>query len=347
MVTVNSIPQMNNQTVTILAGKDTYTSVEPLFVTGTIGTITGDAVNIEVRDDSNKLVGIEQTTPKESGVYSAVLTSNELWTTSGTYSLIANYGNVLALDSFEFEIIVTEPIVTESIPTSLSISTENSAYLLGESILIDLDLAGAASGESILLEIRDSQNNQVLLQSLNTDSSGKSDITYQLQPSQDSGLYSIIATSGIDDWSFSDTATFTAIMPIPDVTIGDVIPTIEDGTIAESLQTGDMVSFNTPIVSHSTSDVLITVNVFDSEDTALGLAYFKSKIIDDEFDIVLGLQIPDDAATGMATVYVNTYTDWIENGGVAINDEIVSQIEISPSSVTDLTFTKNSTGGTP
>jgi hypothetical protein len=49
----------------------------------------------------------------------------------------------------------------------------------------------------------------------------------------------------------------------------------------------------------------------------------------------------------MATVYVNTYTDWIENGGVAINDEIVSQIEISPSSVTDLTFTKNSTGGTP
>ncbi len=96
----------------------------------------------------------------------------------------------------------------------------------------------------------------------------------------------------------------------------------------ESLQTGDLVSFKTPIVSHSTSDVLITVTVFDSEDTALGLAYFKSKIVNDSFDIVLGLQIPQDAAPGMATVYVNTYTDWIENGGVVINDEMISKINI-------------------
>jgi len=336
MVTVNPIPQVNNQTVTVLAGKDAYSNVEPIFVTGTIGTITGDTVNIEVRDGTNKLVGIEQTTPKESGKYSAVLTSNELWVESGTYSLIANYGNVLALDSFEFEVIAVEPVTTESTPTALSISTENSAYLLGESVLIDLELIGADSGESILLEIRDSQNNQVLLQSLNTDGTGKSEITYQLQSTQDSGLYSIIATSGSDDWSFSHTATFTAITPIPDVTVGDVTPTIDGDTVADSLQTGDMVSFNTPIISNSTSDVLITVNVFDSQDTALGLAYFKSKIVNDSFDIVLGLQIPEDAAPGMATVYVNTYTDWIENGGVAINEEQVSFIEISPSGVADL-----------
>ncbi|MBS1269011.1 MAG: hypothetical protein MAG458_01747 [Nitrosopumilus sp.] len=341
MVTVNPIPTVTDQTVTVLAGKDNYTSIEPLFVTGSVGTITGDTVNIEVRDNSNKLVGIEQSTPKESGKYSAVLTSNELWTESGTYSLIANYGNVLALDSFEFELIDSpEPIVEQSAPTALSVSTENSAYLLGESILIDLELSGADSGEAILLEIRDSQNNQVLLQSLNTDGTGHSDIAYQLQPSQDPGLYSIIATSKADEWNYSDTATFTAIMPIPDVTIGEITPTIDDGTadgmIADSLQTGDMVSFNTPIVSNSTSDVLITVNVFDSQDTPLGLAYFKSKIVNDEFDIVLGLQIPQDAAPGMATVYINTYTDWTENGGVAINPEQVSFIEISPSSVTDL-----------
>ena len=47
----------------------------------------------------------------------------------------------------------------------------------------------------------------------------------------------------------------------------------------------------------------------------------------------------------MATIYINTYTDWTENGGVVILDEIVSQIEISPSNVTDLTISTNSTGG--
>jgi len=347
MVTVNPIPQITNQTVTVLAGKDTYTNVEPLFVTGSVGTITGDTINIEVRDDSNHLVGIEQTTPKESGKYSAVLVSNELWTTNGTYSLIANYGNVLALDSFEFNVIVTEPEIPELIPTKLSVSTENPTYLLGESVLIDLELEGSGPGESILLEIRDSANNQVLLQSLNTDSFGKSNIQYQLQQSQDSGVYSVIATSTSESWSFSDSTIFTAATPIPDVTIGDVIPTIANGTIAESLETGDMVSFNTPITSNSTTDVLITVNVFDSQETPLGLAYFKSKIINDSFDIVLGLQIPDDAAPGLATVYINTYTDWTENGGVAINPEQISFIEISPSTVEDLELSSNNIESEP
>ena len=345
MVTVNPIIQTITQTVTVIVGKDTYTSVEPLFVTGSVGTVTGDPINLEVRDNSNKLVGIEQVNPKESGSYSAVLTSNELWSTNGVYSMIANYGSITSIDSFEFEIIAVESVITESIPTALSISTENSAYLLGESILIDLELVGTTSGESILLEIRDSANTQVLLQSLNTDKEGKSDITYQLQSTQDSGLYSIIATSTSESWSFSETATFTAIAPIPDVTIGDVIPTIEGGTVVESLKTGDMVSFNTPVISNSISDVLITVNIFDAEDTPLGLAYFKSKIVNDEFDIILGLQIPQDAAPGMATVYINTYTDWTENGGVAINEEQISFIEISSSSnVVDLEVSSDDSG---
>ena len=120
----------------------------------------------------------------------------------------------MALDSFEFNVIVTEPEIPELIPTKLSVSTENPTYLLGESVLIDLELEGSGPGESILLEIRDSANNQVLLQSLNTDSFGKSNIQYQLQQSQDSGVYSVIATSTSESWSFSD-STISLITLIP------------------------------------------------------------------------------------------------------------------------------------
>ena len=77
------------------------------------------------------------------------------------------------------------------------------------------------------------------------------------------------------------------------------------------------------------------------------MAYFKSKIINDSFDIVLGLQIPDDAAPGLATVYINTYTDWTENGGVAINPEQISFIEISPSTVEDLELSSNNIESEP
>ena len=64
-------------------------------------------------------------------------------------------------------------------------------------------------------------------------------------------------------------------------------------------------------------------------------------MVDDTFDIVLGLQIPENVTPGLATVYINTYTDWADEGGVPILEEQVSFIEISPSSVSDLTLSTN------
>ena len=79
MVTINPIAQVADQTLTVKVGKDSYNNLEPIFVTGSVGTVTGDPVNLEVRDTQNNLISIEQVSPKESGVYTVVLTSNELW----------------------------------------------------------------------------------------------------------------------------------------------------------------------------------------------------------------------------------------------------------------------------
>ena len=67
--------------------------------------------------------------------------------------------------------------------------------------------------------------------------------------------------------------------------------------------------------------------------------------MDDSFDIVLGLQIPENASPGVATVYVNTYTDWPDKGGVSVLEQQISYIDIKPSSTTNLTVSTNSTGG--
>ena len=196
------------------------------------------------------------------------------------------------------------------------------------------------TGESILLEVRDSQNDQVLLQSLSTDSDGNANISYQLESTHDSGIYSVIVTSA--NWDFITTETFVTVAQIPDITIGDVISTLQDGTEVDSFEVGDIGYFQTPIISESVSNVLITVNIFDVENTPLGLAYFNSKVTDDTFDIVLGLQIPENVIPGLATVYINTYTDWPNEGGVPILQEQVSFIEISPSSISDLRLSTNS-----
>ena len=93
------------------------------------------------------------------------------------------------------------------------------------------------------------------------------------------------------------------------MSIGDVSSIIKMAQMLIHFKTGDMGYFQTPIISNSVSDVLITVDISDSENIPLGLAYFDSQMMDDSFDIVLGLQIPENAAPGIATVYVNTYTD--------------------------------------
>ena len=274
--------------------------------------------------------------PKESGVYNTIITSNELWSNAGEYTIIAKYASASAQDTFEFELIKFEEIIPDKIPTELYASADNSTYVLGDDVFLEMQLVGAGAGESILLEIRDSQNQQVLLQSLNTDSNGNADISYQLESTHESGIYSIIVTS--KNWDFITTETFTAVAQIPDITIGNVMPTLQDGTQVDSFESGDIGYFQTPIISNSTSNVLIAVNIFDVENTALGLAHFNSKVVNDTFDITLGLQIPQDAAPGLATVYINTYTDWPNEGGVPILEEQVSFVEISPSSVSDLTY---------
>ncbi|MDC0883840.1 hypothetical protein PL987_01980, partial [Nitrosopumilus sp.] len=288
-----------------------------------------------VRDTQNNLISIEQVSPKESGVYSIVLTSNELWNSSGEYRVIANYGDVIALDEFTFELVEVEEIAPEKIPTSLLIDTLDSAYVLGDVVAIGVSLVDAGAGEPILLEIRDSNNDQVLLQSLNTDSDAFAFFLYQLDSTGESGVYSVTATS--DEWSFSNSQNFVTVPQIPDIAIGDVVSTLQDGTEVDSFESGDMGYFQAPVISESVSDVLITVNIFDVENTPLGLAYFNSKVVDDTFDIVLGLQIPKDAASGLATVYINTYTDWVSEGGIPILEEQVSFVEISPASTTSLT----------
>ena len=131
----------------------------------------------------------------------------------------------------------------------------------------------AGAGESILLEVRDSQNDQVLIQSLNTDSDGNADISYQLESTHDSGIYYVIVTS--TNWDFITTETFVAVAQIPDIIVGNVVPTLQDGTEVDSFEVGDIGYFQTPIISNSTSNVLIAVNIFDVENTPLGLAYFQ------------------------------------------------------------------------
>ena len=86
-------------------------------------------------------------------------------------------------------------------------------------------------------------------------------------------IYSVIVTSS--NWDFITTDTFVAVAQIPDITIGNVVSTLQDGTEVDSFEVGDIGYFQTPIISNSTSNVLITVNIFDVENTPTWISIFQ------------------------------------------------------------------------
>ena len=98
----------------------------------------------------------------------------------------------------------------------------------------------------------------------------------------------------------------------PDLTIASVESTTLQGTTISSLTAGEIGFFDASLASNSTSSVLVTVSVLASDQTTLGVGFFKSVIGQGDSDIVLGFQIPKDTISGIADVYVYVFTDWPE-----------------------------------
>ena len=175
-------------------------------------------------------------------------------------------------------------------------------------------MTGGTSGQSIIIDVKDESGDNVVLQSLNTDDSGSTSLSFKAQDNWIPGKYIITATDGSPLWDFSTSESIQLVRPLPEITISPTVTTTESGDVITSYKAGEVGYFSTALVSESTSNVLVTINVVDSEGVTLGVAFFKSIIGTGDSEVVLGFKIPEDAADGAAKIYVNTYTDWIESG---------------------------------
>jgi len=77
-----------------------------------------------------------------------------------------------------------------------------------------------------------------------------------------------------------------------------------------------------------TESILLTINVYDSNNTTIGIASYQGLITQGTSVFILALPIPKSAHLGNATAYVNAYTDWPHNGGVPYCPEASATFEI-------------------
>jgi len=330
-VTVQSqiaVPVEVTTDVSITIGKPQYNTNDAIFVTGVATPFTEDNVSIQVEDSLENVILVEQITPESSGIYTGIIFPNFLWNTSGNYTMSATYGNSTANTSFGFEFL--EPVTDEYVsPTGINLQTDTSMYVIGDTITIESALTDVGSNYQIGIFVEDPTGELRAMQFLNTNSTGSVSLSLKAQDNWIAGEYVVVAYDVLDNsGNIRESVSFDLVKPIPAITISPTITTTESGNAITSYDAGDMAYFETSLLSESTSDILVTINVVDADDTTLGVAFFKSIVGKGNSELVLGFKIPEDAADGFAKIYVNTYTDWIDQGGVVIGSELLSEVNI-------------------
>jgi hypothetical protein len=114
------------------------------------------------------------------------------------------------------------------------------------------------------------------------------------------------------------------------VKIAHVVPSNQSGYPATGFELGSMGYFKVTVnnTSSELETVLVTVNVYDSSDTTLGVVSFKGMIMPSVSTFILGLPISSTASSGSANVYVNAFTDWPYFGGIPYCPEVSATFTI-------------------
>jgi hypothetical protein len=95
------------------------------------------------------------------------------------------------------------------------------------------------------------------------------------------------------------------------------------------LQPGEIGFIKVTTQSNKPIGSLITVNLFDSELTSIGIGSVQSTLALGESEIILSFMIPEQTSNGDAEIFVNAFTDWPSNGGTPLTKEfsIVENIQ--------------------
>jgi hypothetical protein len=114
------------------------------------------------------------------------------------------------------------------------------------------------------------------------------------------------------------------------VKIVEVVPSNQSGYPAAGFELGSMGYFKVTVnnTSFELETVLVTVNMYDSSNTTLGVVSFKGMIMPGVSTFILGLPVSPAASVGSAKVYANAFTDWPYFGGVPYCPEVSATFTI-------------------
>jgi len=114
----------------------------------------------------------------------------------------------------------------------------------------------------------------------------------------------------------------TGTTPSPwSITITELISCDQSGNPKDTFKRGALAYFKVRVKNLNTiseRDVTVTINLYDSDQVSLGIAWIKATVgPGKEFWYICSIPIPSEASTGAAHAFANAYNKWPKENGVA------------------------------
>jgi len=211
---------------------------------------------------------------------------------------------------------------------TISVSADQAVYDLGDIVNLQVKISGTSTSQNVGVSVSDPTGKAVVSRSLSTDRNGNADFEFGIHEDFKTGTYLVAATSSIAGVTYKDDTHFKIQSQFNQIRIVSVEGTDQQGN-PSSFSRGEMVFVKVVVTANKPIASLITVNLFDSELTTIGIGSFRTTLSTGESEMILSFLIPEDAATGAADIYANAFSDWPSNGGVPLTSEFSAQVRIT------------------
>ena len=202
----------------------------------------------------------------------------------------------------------------------LQVIMESQVYDLSDTATMSLSINGASTPQNVALEISDPRGTSIISRSFMVDSQ-VTPFEFRIDENFKTGTYKVVATTSNNGNTITDTAYFKVISQYNSFKITSVQVTDQQGN-PSNLQKGEMGFIKVNLDANKPITTLVTVNLFDSELTSIGIGSIKTTLASGNSEIILSFMIPGDVSIGPADIYVNAFSDWPSNGGIPLTGEI-------------------------
>ncbi|HET7336981.1 MAG TPA: hypothetical protein VFJ23_03715, partial [Candidatus Nitrosotalea sp.] len=205
------------------------------------------------------------------------------------------------------------------LPTSISLSTDQSYYAYGDVVTLSVNLPGQ-SLQSIAIGVSNPSGDNIISRTITTDENGSGTLQFKIPDTYQTGVYQDVVNAIVYGKNYTNSTEFNVIKS-HGVTIDSVQITNQQGNPVSILPQGQNGFVKVSISSGEKMPALLTLNLFDANQSSLGTTSVKSVVNPGTSTMTLSFFIPSDVQAGQANVFTDVYSDWPTNGGTPLTAE--------------------------